>query len=209
MYNKIIKLIALVGCLWIAQHASAQFVGAKAGAGTDGNFTVGVTFEYFLNHHFSLATAASYYAAKDPLKDYYDTGYFGSDRSKSVGFLAIPLMLEYKYLLTDNWRIYLGAGPAVNLRISGTTEAVFSGWNEKDQNIYEEDYKSVMPAVTAVAGVEYRNLRIGLQFDRQFSSITSMDTDTKIQSFLITLGFRFGGNNNFRKTSVLQKAPGY
>lgn len=209
MNNKIIKLIALVGCLWIAQHASAQFVGAKAGAGTDGNFTVGVTFEYFLNHHFSLATAASYYAAKDPLKDYYDTGYFGSDRSKSVGFLAIPLLLEYKYLLTDNWRIYLGAGPAVNLVIKNPWEAIYEDWGENNQFIIEKKYKSVMPAITAIAGVEYRNLRIGLQFDRQFSSITSMDTDTKIQSILITLGFRFGGNNNFRKTSVLQKASGY
>lgn len=214
MNNKIIKLIAIICCLWVtAQYSHAQFVGVKAGAGYHADYMAGVTFEYFLNHHFSLTAAATYYAPQDPLKDYYNPdaeGFSVDDRNKRLGYVSIPIMLEYKYLLTNDWRIYLGAGPAINLMIKDANEALFAAPEaEYDSMVREEKYKSAVPSAVAVVGVEYKNFRIGVQYDQQFSNITSMDTDNKVKSIQLSIGFRFGGNNNFRKTSNVYQSTGY
>lgn len=194
----------MVCCCISLMQLHAQYMGVKAGIGSLGDtpeYMFGLTYEQFINHHFSVGLGLMGSTNRDPLQGYYYRDYQQEPEYKRLWRISIPLTVEYKYLLTDRLRLYAAAGASVNLTF----------WDDEEERFYNEEagwvdyagYKVVTPGLVAELGAEYRNWRLGVRYDGDLTTLTKFDTDRKIRSVMFTVGFRFGGNNNFRKFSAV------
>ena len=203
--NTIIRNFAvLLTCLIVSTTANAQFLGLKVG--TNFNFkgdncpvgTLGLTYEQVLNQHFSISTGVLGDCYANPLNGYYQNLFEGAKKPyEKMGRISIPLIGEYKYLITDHIRAFANLGITGNFYLDGSSDLdEYSGSSD-----YSEGPKEFLLGGTIGAGIELKNFRIGVQYDRDFGHITRFDTDPIADRFMVTFGVRFGGNKLFRKTS--------
>lgn len=194
-------------CCISLMQLHAQYIGVKAGIGSLGDTPkcmFGLTYEQFINHHVSVGIGLLGSTVKDPLQGYYYRDYQYEPDYDTMWRVSIPLTVEYKYLLTNNLRLYAAAGASVNFTIRDDSREIF--YNEQNKWDDYAEYKLITPGLVAELGAEYRNWRLGVRYDGDLTTLTKFDTDRKIRSVMFTVGFRFGGNNNFRKSSAVHSS---
>lgn len=204
--NKIIKSILMSALLLLALPINAQYLGIKSGVGSfkdSWNYQSGLSYEHFLNHKFSIRSGLLAEFAKPSLADYYDvwTDDEWDDAKTWTCRVTIPLELEYKFLLTNNWRLYVDGGATLNFHVESE---LYDELIYENGQIYSEDPKRFVPGFITEAGIEYKNIRLGAIYYRDFVSTTTIKSDNKISNWMFSFGWRFGGNKNFRKHSNLK-----
>lgn len=215
--NKIIVIVGLLFC--VLQPVSAQFrMGIDWSYGIPKSYTyythyyddeenymptvhVGFSFEYVLPRrimplYLPLSIKSGVYYAhyeEAPLEgsEYYNYGdaYWGQG-------IGIPVVAEVKYLINNNIRVYANAGVTLNV-------LYLDYLHDREYEINAGDEFAFKAGGTVEAGIEFRNFRIGFGYRSLFSTFYGMDDEKKVGSGFISMGWRFGGNRLFKKTSKL------
>lgn len=213
--NRIIVVVGLLTIGW--QPVYAQFrmgIDASCGIpksyadyyGYDGSYMptahAGFSFEYVLPRHItplylplSIKSGVGYAHYEESPEDF---GNSWGDTFWGQG-LGVPLTAELKYLINNYVRAYVNAGVTFNCLSVDCIEEVY------DYNYdygYGTKWKFMMGG-TAEVGIELRNYRLGFGFRKLFSSFNGFDDEEKPGNIFVSMGWRFGGNRLFKKTSKL------
>lgn len=216
--NKIIGIIGLLFC--VLQPVSAQFrVGLDWSCGIPKNYDnyyyhsygdedsymptahVGFSFEYVLPRrimplYLPLSIKSGVYYAhyeEEPLENSDNYRYDEPAWGQGIG---IPVEVEIKYLINNYIRVYANAGVTLN--------ALFTDYYyDRTDGMDAGDEFTFKAGGTVEAGIEFRNFRIGFGYRSLFSTFYGMDDEKKAGSGFISMGWRFGGNRLFKKTSKL------
>lgn len=211
-------MIGLLFC--VLQPVSAQFrMGIDWSMGIPKNYTyytryyddeesymptahAGFSFEYVLPRrimplYLPLSIKSGVYYAhyeEAPMEGseyYYNYGdaYWGQG-------IGIPVVAEVKYLINNNIRVYANAGITLNVLY---LDNLYDRTDEVDVG----DEFTFKAGGTVETGIEFRNFRIGFGYRSLFSTFYGMDDEKKAGSGFISMGWRFGGNRLFKKTSKL------
>ena len=123
MKTNIILLAAF--CIFTLTAQAQIRIGATAGVGSTGvsndkledflsdntiGFYVGPTVEYMINDKFGFDLSALY--SQKGIK-------FKGEDTHRIGYIEIPLNAKYFIPLNDNIKVFAGAGPYINFKVTG------------------------------------------------------------------------------------------
>lgn len=151
----------------------------------DDPITVGINFRYDLGSNLSITSGIDYSFCKSTARFEKDDKY-----DQKVGYLSIPVRLDWTPVNTKHFQIYVGAGG----RIRKSIHATFDGEKITDKHFY--------PSIIAVCGAQYNFTRhIGIFVEPEWL-YTFLPENPSIITFYTdsprTFSFRLGLSFNFR-----------
>ena len=150
----------------------------------DDPITLGINFRYDLGSNLYITSGVDYSFCKSTARfEYYDK------HDQKVGFISVPVRLDWAPVKTKHFQIYLGAGG----RIRKSIHATFDGEKLTDKRFY--------PSLIAACGIQYNFIRsIGIFLEPEYSYtflpespsvITYYTESSKALSFRLGLSFSF------------------
>ena len=130
-------------------------------------------------------------------------------------YIQLPVNLVFKLPLDNDTRLFVGAGPYVQMGIGGTAKTVSQFGGVGTSNSYDIKFDSDDPTTTqeegasqdrlkrfdigmnALAGIESGSIMVGLNYGLGFTKINSTETNSnandnnKYRTFSINVGYRF------------------
>lgn len=150
----------------------------------DDPITVGINFRYDLGSNLYITSGVDYSFCKSTARFEYD-----DKHDQKVGFISVPVRLDWAPVKTKHFQIYLGAGG----RIRKSIHATFDGEKLTDKRFY--------PSLIAACGIQYNFIRsIGIFLEPEYSYtflpespsiITYYTESSKALSFRLGLSFSF------------------
>ncbi len=167
----------------------------------------GFAYEQFITRNISLSTGAMFKMLEDPMGRYsYDNGYlddydYENDWGHGVEMMrvSVPLIAEYKYLLSNRVRVYANTGLLFNVNIEDHLGSSWSGATT-DINKFNLGY-------TVGAGFEFGAIRLGFTYDTDITNVGEYNgSGLSTNTFAFIGGIRFGGNKLLRTKSKAMTA---
>lgn len=150
----------------------------------DDPITVGINFRYDLGSNLYITSGVDYSFCKSTARFEYD-----DKHDQKVGFISVPVRLDWAPVKTKHFQIYLGAGG----RIRKSIHATFDEEKLTDKRFY--------PSLIAACGIQYNFIRsIGIFLEPEYSYtflpespsvITYYTESSKALSFRLGLSFSF------------------
>ena len=150
----------------------------------DDPITLGINFRYDLGSNLYITSGVDYSFCKSTARFEYD-----DKHDQKVGFISVPVRLDWAPVKTKHFQIYLGAGG----RIRKSIHATFDGEKLTDKRFY--------PSLIAACGIQYIFIRsIGIFLEPEYSYtflpespsiITYYTESSKALSFRLGLSFSF------------------
>ena len=150
----------------------------------DDPITLGINFRYDLGSNLYITSGVDYSFCKSTARFEYD-----DKHDQKVGFISVPVRLDWAPVKTKHFQIYLGAGG----RIRKSIHATFDGEKLTDKRFY--------PSLIAACGIQYNFIRsIGIFLEPEYSYtflpespsiITYYTESSKALSFRLGLSFSF------------------
>ncbi len=150
----------------------------------DDPITVGINFRYDLGSNLYITSGVDYSFCKSTARFEFD-----DKHDQKVGFISVPVRLDWAPVKTKHFQIYLGAGG----RIRKSIHATFDGEKLTDKRFY--------PSLIAACGIQYNFIRsIGIFLEPEYSYtflpespsvITYYTESSKALSFRLGLSFSF------------------
>ena len=150
----------------------------------DDPITLGINFRYDLGSNLYITSGVDYSFCKSTARFEYD-----DKHDQKVGFISVPVRLDWAPVKTKHFQIYLGAGG----RIRKSIHATFDEEKLTDKRFY--------PSLIAACGIQYNFIRsIGIFLEPEYSYtflpespsvITYYTESSKALSFRLGLSFSF------------------
>lgn len=150
----------------------------------DDPITLGINFRYDLGSNLYITSGVDYSFCKSTARFEFD-----DKHDQKVGFISVPVRLDWAPVKTKHFQIYLGAGG----RIRKSIHATFDGEKLTDKRFY--------PSLIAACGIQYNFIRsIGIFLEPEYSYtflpespsvITYYTESSKALSFRLGLSFSF------------------
>ena len=150
----------------------------------DDPITLGINFRYDLGSNLYITSGVDYSFCKSTARFEFD-----DKHDQKVGFISVPVRLDWAPVKTKHFQIYLGAGG----RIRKSIHATFDGEKLTDKRFY--------PSLIAACGIKYNFIRsIGIFLEPEYSYtflpespsiITYYTESSKALSFRLGLSFSF------------------
>lgn len=190
-----------------AQQARFGFTGgvtlAKVAIKSDGTtfstsskpgFTVGAVLDVPVTEHISLLTGINFTQKGSKESEYDDFSGTSYSYSTTLNYLELPLNLLYN-TRANAGNFFLGAGPAINIGISGKEKYTENGVSESSKLKFgsgeEADLKRLDLSVNFMAGYEFKNgVTVSLNYNTGITNISaSAEGGTARNNYF---GFRLG-----------------
>ncbi|WP_158559347.1 porin family protein [Deminuibacter soli] len=202
---------------WNLANISTNGDGTISDKHTLSSFNVGVLGDIPLNDMFSVQTGL-FLQGRGSKTDYFadpnnkDNNYVKT-RFRPL-YLQIPADFVIKVPLSNQARVFLGAGPYVEMGIGGkskvetnvggvvTTSSSTIKFNDDDPTTGDQEgarydrLKRFGVGINALAGVEFNRIAVGVGYDWGLTKINSTQTDNgandknKYRTFSVNLGIR-------------------
>jgi len=192
--------------------------GSVNNANTLATFNVGFIADLPASSFFSLQTGlvlngqgskTTTYASNTNTSDNFVTSTF------NPLYIQLPVNLVFKLPLDNDTRLFVGAGPYVQMGVGGTAKTVSQFGGVQSSNSYDIQFDDDNPTTSqeegasqdrlkrfdigmnALAGIESGSIMVGVNYGIGFTKINSTETnsnandDNKYRTFSINVGYRF------------------
>ena len=192
--------------------------GSVNNANTLATFNVGFIADLPASSFFSLQTGlvlngqgskTTTYASNTNTSDNFVTSTF------NPLYIQLPVNLVFKLPLDNDTRLFVGAGPYVQMGVGGTAKTVSQFGGVQSSNSYDIQFDDDNPTTSqeegasqdrlkrfdigmnALAGIESGSIMVGVNYGIGFTKINSTETnsnandDNKYRTFSLNVGYRF------------------
>jgi opacity protein-like surface antigen len=176
------------------------FSGDSADAGVPQalpGFHVGTSFNFKINDLLTFQPGIIF-ERKGTSRDTSVAGIFNSQLIVELYYLNIPLNLSSEFEISDEFSVYVSAGPYIGLGLFGNIKteikSPFLNSNEVDQVAWGADFQQFDFGFGLGAGLQYENFLLGLSYDFGIPNIASnapKNNFARNRVFRISLGYRF------------------
>lgn len=199
------RLLTVVCVAMLTIAASAQITwNVKAGAGVATLWgsgsegakphvvaKIGVGIEKPFSSNFSLMPSleVALKGVKFENKRYTNDGIYDLNTTIDLLYVQVPILVAYRFNLSDAWNMTLKAGPYAAYEVYEHTK--FSLGSESVSSSNKLEVKKFDAGVDVGFDIEYHRFVFGVEAEMGFLSLLGNSTDIKNLAFYATIGYKF------------------